>query len=230
MLGIVLLLLFGYGFSWIFALVGLFSSSPETANSIGFTAIFPLTFASSAFVPAASMPNGLRQFAEVNPFTTVVGRRALAVARHAGEHGRVDGIVWCGVLLAVFPPVAVRRYRQVGGREAASGTLMKVRSPASRRGCRDDRVAAAAGRRRPRLPRRLREASAKAAVMSGSLGRVARVRVSGDRFDEPQPAHGRPDGIVLGDGFVLAESWIEGGAGSRARRPRRMTSSCSTAR
>ena len=71
-LGIVLLLFFGYAFSWIFALVGLFSSSPETANSIGFTAIFPLTFASSAFVPVDSMPDGLRQFAEANPITTVV--------------------------------------------------------------------------------------------------------------------------------------------------------------
>ena len=45
-LGIVLLLLLGYAFSWIFALVGLFSSSPETANAVGFTLIFPLTFAS----------------------------------------------------------------------------------------------------------------------------------------------------------------------------------------
>nr|MBA3820922.1 ABC transporter permease [Deltaproteobacteria bacterium] len=70
-LGILLLLLLGYAFSWVFALVGLFSSSPETANSIGFTLLFPLTFASSVFVPANTMPDGLRQFAEVNPFTTV---------------------------------------------------------------------------------------------------------------------------------------------------------------
>src|SRR5215216_6748359 len=40
-LGLVLCLLLGYAFSWIFALVGLFSSTPETANSIGFTLIFP---------------------------------------------------------------------------------------------------------------------------------------------------------------------------------------------
>src|SRR5918999_349441 len=59
-LGIVLLLLLGYAFSWVFALIGLFSSSPETANSFGFTLIFPLTFASSMFVPAESMPDGLR--------------------------------------------------------------------------------------------------------------------------------------------------------------------------
>ena len=55
------LLLFGYAFSWIFALIGLYSSSPETANSIGFTLIFPLTFASSVFVPASTMPDGLER-------------------------------------------------------------------------------------------------------------------------------------------------------------------------
>ena len=70
-LGIVLVLLLGYAFSWIFALVGLFSSSPETANALGFTVLFPLTFASSIFVPVSTMPDGLRQFAEANPFTTV---------------------------------------------------------------------------------------------------------------------------------------------------------------
>ena len=91
-LGIVLLLLLGYAFSWIFALVGLYSSSPETANSIGFTAIFPLTFASSIFVPAETMPDGLQQFAEANPFTTISDAVRLAVDRHAGQHRRVDGV------------------------------------------------------------------------------------------------------------------------------------------
>src|SRR5215204_5229927 len=75
-LGILLLLFMGYAFSWIFALVGLFSSTPETANSIGFTLIFPLTFASSVFVPVETMPDGLRQFAEVNPFTTISDERS----------------------------------------------------------------------------------------------------------------------------------------------------------
>ncbi len=92
LLGVVLLLLFGYAFSWVFALVGLFSSSPETANSIGFTAIFPLTFASSAFVPAESMPDGLQQFAERQPVHDGGRRRAPPVARHAGELGRLDGV------------------------------------------------------------------------------------------------------------------------------------------
>jgi ABC-2 type transport system permease protein len=115
-LGIFLLLLFGYAFSWIFALVGLFSSSPETANSIGFTAIFPLTFASSAFVPAESMPNGLRQFAEANPFTTVVDAvRSLWLGTPANSDVWM-AFVWCGVLLAIFAPLAVQRYRQVSAK------------------------------------------------------------------------------------------------------------------
>jgi len=115
-LGIVLLLLMGYTFSWIFALVGLFSSSPETANSIGFTLIFPLTFASSVFVPVDSMPDGLRQFAQANPFTTVSDAvRALWL----GTPAHTDiwmAFVWCAVLIAVFAPLAVSRYRQVAAR------------------------------------------------------------------------------------------------------------------
>ena len=115
-LGIVLLLFLGYAFSWIFALVGLYSSTPETANSIGFTAIFPLTFASSAFVPADSMPDGLRQFAEANPFTTVVD-----AVRHLwlGTPANSDvwmAFIWCAVLTAIFAPLAVARYRKVAAK------------------------------------------------------------------------------------------------------------------
>src|ERR1700739_2995134 len=70
--GFGLLLLFGYAFSWVFAFLGMLVSTPEAANSVGFIAVFPLTFISSAFVPVSSMPAGLRDFAEVNPFTIVV--------------------------------------------------------------------------------------------------------------------------------------------------------------
>ena len=112
-LGLVLLLFLGYAFSWIFALVGLYSSTPETANSIGFTAIFPLTFASSIFVPAATMPDGLRQFAEANPFTTIADAvRSLWL----GTQAHTDvwmAFVWCFGLTAVFAPLAVARYRKV---------------------------------------------------------------------------------------------------------------------
>jgi ABC-2 type transport system permease protein len=115
-LGILLLLLLGYAFSWIFALVGLFSSTPETANSIGFTLIFPLTFASSVFVPASTMPDGLRQFAGANPFTTVSdAMRSLWLGTPANTDVWM-AFVWCVVLIAVFAPLAVARYRTVAAK------------------------------------------------------------------------------------------------------------------
>src|SRR5918995_1293591 len=86
LLGIVLLLIFGYAFSWFFALLGLLVSSPEAANSVGFIAVFPLTFISSAFVPVDSMPSALQWFAEINPFTIMVGAiRALGLAGTAAR-------------------------------------------------------------------------------------------------------------------------------------------------
>jgi ABC transporter DrrB family efflux protein len=114
--GIGLLILFGYAFSWVFALLGLLVSSPEAANSLGFLVVFPLTFVSSAFVPVESMPDGLRWFAEENPFTIVVNAmRALWVGAPAGNN--VWGaVVWSLVILAIFAPLAVRRYRRAAGR------------------------------------------------------------------------------------------------------------------
>jgi ABC-2 type transport system permease protein len=115
-LGIVLVLLLGYAFSWIFALVGLLSSTPETANSIGFTFLFPLTFASSIFVPASTMPDGLRQFAEANPFTTISdAMRSLWLGTPAHTDVWMS-FVWCVVLIAVFAPLAVWRYRRVAAK------------------------------------------------------------------------------------------------------------------
>jgi ABC-2 type transport system permease protein/oleandomycin transport system permease protein len=114
--GVALLLLFGYAFSWVFALLGLLVSSPESANSFGFIVIFPLTFISSAFVPVASMPAGLRWFAEENPFTIVVNAmRSLWIGAPAGN-SVWGAFVWALVILAVFAPLAVWRYRR-----AASG-------------------------------------------------------------------------------------------------------------
>jgi ABC transporter DrrB family efflux protein len=110
--GIALLLLFGYAFSWFFALMGMVASSPESAQSVGFLAIFPLTFASSAFVPTESMPDWLQAFADINPFTIVVNAvRALWLDAPAGNY--VWGaLAWTLGMIAVFAPLAVRAYRR----------------------------------------------------------------------------------------------------------------------
>jgi ABC transporter DrrB family efflux protein len=110
--GIGLLLLFGYAFSWIFAFIALSSSSAEGAQALGFMVIFPLTFASSAFVPPKSMPSWLEAFAEANPFSTVVdAARALFVDAPAGNDVWA-AVLWCIGLIALFALMSVYKYRR----------------------------------------------------------------------------------------------------------------------
>jgi ABC-2 type transport system permease protein/oleandomycin transport system permease protein len=113
--GFGLLILFGYAFSWVFAFLGMLVSTPEAANSVGFIAVFPLTFISSAFVPVQSMPEVLRGFAEVNPFTvTVDAMRSLWLGAPA-QNNVWGAIAWSLAIVALFAPLAVARYRRAAG-------------------------------------------------------------------------------------------------------------------
>ena len=116
LLGVVLLLFVGSAFSWVFAFLGMLVTTPEAANSLGFMLVFPLTFISSAFVPTESMPSALQWFADVNPFTVVVdAMRALWLGAPAGND--VWGaFVWSAVIIVVFAPLAVWRYRAAAER------------------------------------------------------------------------------------------------------------------
>ncbi len=110
--GFGLLLLFGYAFSWAFAFVALVSKSAEGAQALGFIVIFPLTFASSAFVPPESMPAAIEAFAKANPFSTVVdATRALFVDAPAGNNVW-EAVLWCLGLIALFALLSVHRYRR----------------------------------------------------------------------------------------------------------------------
>jgi ABC transporter DrrB family efflux protein len=116
LLGMLLLIFFGYAFSWMFALLGMLVSSPEAANSLGFLVVFPLTFISSAFVPTASMPAALEWFANVNPFTIVVNAmRHLWLGSPVGANTVLGAFAWALAILLVFAPLAVRRYRRNAG-------------------------------------------------------------------------------------------------------------------
>lgn len=112
LLGLFLLLTFGYAFSWVFAFIGLSSSSPEAAQSLGFIILFPLSFISSAFVPVDSMPAVLQAFAEINPFTIAVDAiRALFLGIPAGNN--VWGaFAWSLGIAVVFSYLSVRRYKR----------------------------------------------------------------------------------------------------------------------
>ena len=110
--GILLLLLIGYAFSWVFAFIGLTASSAEAANAFGFTVLFPMTFVSSAFVPVESMPSWLEVVAENNPFTKMVNAaRALFLDTPAGNDVWL-AVLWSLAIVAVFAPLSAWRYRR----------------------------------------------------------------------------------------------------------------------
>lgn len=115
-LGLALMLLIGYAFSWVFALIGLTASSPEAANAYGFTILFPLTFVSSAFVPVQSMPGWLQPVAEHNPFTVMVNAaRGLFLDVPTG-HDVWLAMLWSIGIAIVFGTLAIWRYRRVVAR------------------------------------------------------------------------------------------------------------------
>ena len=114
--GLVLVLLFGYAMSWVYAFIGLISSTPESASALITIIIFPLTFVSSVYVPTQSMPAVLRAIANANPITTIVDAlRALWLGAHAGTDIWV-GLIWCVAIIAVFSVLATDRYRRTVAR------------------------------------------------------------------------------------------------------------------
>src|SRR2546425_8658229 len=110
--GMVLVLLFGYAMSWIFATVGLAVGDPETAQAAAFPVMAPLVFASSAFVSPESMPSWLRVFANHQPVSlTASAVRALVNGGPTPTYV-FQSIAWCVAILVIFAPIAVRLYRR----------------------------------------------------------------------------------------------------------------------
>jgi ABC-2 type transport system permease protein/oleandomycin transport system permease protein len=111
--GLGLVVLFALSFSWISATIGLSLGSVESAQSSGLVWVFPLTFASSIFVPVETMPGWLEAFARVNPVTHVVDAlRALFLGGPAATHV-LRSLGWIAVILAVFVPLSVSRFRRL---------------------------------------------------------------------------------------------------------------------
>jgi ABC transporter DrrB family efflux protein len=112
-LAFALVLGFAYVFSWISAFVGISVRNPETAQSVGFIWVFPLVFASSAFVPTAHMPGAVRAFADVNPVTLVVNAaRALTIGHGHPLTPALETLAWLAALLVIFVPLSVRAFRR----------------------------------------------------------------------------------------------------------------------
>ncbi len=113
-LALVLVLAFAYVFSWVSAFVGLSVRNPETAQSIGFIWVFPLVFASSAFVPSTHMPDIVRTFADINPVTLDVNAvRALTIGHGHALAPTLETLAWLAGLLMLFVPLSVRGFRRL---------------------------------------------------------------------------------------------------------------------
>lgn len=118
-----LLLLLGYAFSWIGALIGLSVRSPEAATSAGLIWLFPLTFISNAFVPVSSMPGWLQGIAYWNPFSATVQACRNLFGNQVGpvddvwpmQHAELMSVLWSLVIIAVFSWLSVRKYRRAAG-------------------------------------------------------------------------------------------------------------------
>ena len=118
--GVGILLLFAYALSWGFAVIGLSAPNSETAQVMSFPLLFPLTFASSSFVPVKTMPGWLQGFANHQPVSLVANSaRALMEGKVAllgsGTVGAtvVQALIWVVGLLIILSPLAVSRYRRV---------------------------------------------------------------------------------------------------------------------
>ncbi len=124
--GFLLLLLFAYAISWVMAWIGLLVPSPEVVNNASFITIFPITFLANTFVPPDNFPAALKAFAYWNPVSAVVQATrelfgntnpAVPVPDYWSlQHPVLYSLLWVGIILVVFVPLAVRQYTRAASR------------------------------------------------------------------------------------------------------------------
>ncbi len=119
--GVALLLLFAFTMSWVGIWLGLSVPSVEVGQQVAFTVIFPITFISNAFVPVQTMPTWLQPFAEWNPVSTLTASvrelwgnpNPFATDNFPSQQPILVTLLWVAVILAVFVPLGVRKFRSV---------------------------------------------------------------------------------------------------------------------
>lgn len=118
--GVALALLFAYAMSWLGVWLGMLVPTVEVGQQVGFTVLFPLTFVSNAFVPLKALPSWLQVFAQWNPVSTLTASlrhlwgnpTAPVGAGFPAQHPVLLTVLWVIVLVAVFAPLGVLRYRR----------------------------------------------------------------------------------------------------------------------
>jgi ABC-2 type transport system permease protein len=107
-----ILMLFTFTFSWLAVIVGVKAKSVEAVQWLSFIIVFPLTFASSAFVPTEGMNTYLKAFAENQPITQVIEAvRALMLGMPVGNYIWLS-IAWCVGIMVFAIPLSIHLYRK----------------------------------------------------------------------------------------------------------------------
>ena len=111
LLAVALLLVFSFGLSWIWTLLGLKMRSENALMGVSMMVLFPLTFISNVFVPPETLPAFLESVVAVNPLTILV--TAMRGLIHGGDVASEIAIVLAvsAGLTAVFGPLTLRAYR-----------------------------------------------------------------------------------------------------------------------
>lgn len=106
-----MLVLFMTAVSWLAATCGLLASSPEAANGFTFVFMF-LPYASSAFVPIATMPSWLHGFARDQPSTPIIESIRGLLAGHAIADDITKAVLWCVGILTVAVVGSILAFRR----------------------------------------------------------------------------------------------------------------------
>jgi ABC-2 type transport system permease protein/oleandomycin transport system permease protein len=109
---VAILLLFGLAMSWVMALVGLMTRNAEAAQAAAFPLMALLVFASNAFVATRAMPGPLRAYSNHQPVSATVDAVRALVLGGPTLSKVIVAVAWAAGIVAVFAPIAVRRYRQ----------------------------------------------------------------------------------------------------------------------
>ncbi len=112
LIGLGILLLFAFAFSWIGVTIGMLVGTPEAVQAALFVFVFPLTFVSSAFVPVATMPSWLQGFAEYQPLSVVIDMLRNIFTGQPWHTEALWSLAWSLFLLAIFFPIAISLYKK----------------------------------------------------------------------------------------------------------------------
>jgi ABC-2 type transport system permease protein len=108
---VALVVVFAFGLSWVFTVVGLLMRAPNAVMNTGFMALFPLIFLSNIFVEPATLPGWLEWFVGVNPISHLVSAARGLMQGNADGEDILVVFASAAALTAVFAPLTVRLYR-----------------------------------------------------------------------------------------------------------------------